>query len=133
MTSSTVSILSAQVKENQEYCAHDFEHICLHLHHYDNYMHRKDRWEEGRGGFSSAIAAEKRGVIGEGRRVGRGGGEGGKGGVAGRQAMRIQWEVQSLQRQSNLTLLRTNARDQQTAMLSVQADELTAEADKPRV
>lgn len=98
---------------------------------YDNYMHRKDRWEEGRGGFSSEIAAEKRGVIGEGRRVGGGrGGEGG--GVAGRQAVRIQWEVQSLQRQSNLTLLRTNARDQQTAMLSVQA-EVTAEADKPRV
>lgn len=92
-------------------------------------MHRKDRWEEGRGGFSSEIAAEKRGVIGEGRRVG--GGRGGEGG--GRQAVRIQWEVQSLQRQSNLTLLRTNARDQQTAMLSVQADEVTAEADKPRV
>lgn len=91
-------------------------------------MHRKDRWEEGRRRFSSEIAAEKRGVIGEGRRVG---GEGG--GVAGRQAVRIQWEVQSLQRQSNLTLLRTNARDQHTAMLSVQADELTAEADKPRV
>lgn len=49
--------------------------------------------------------------------------------MAGRQAVRIQWEVQSLQRQSNLTLLRTNARDQHTAMLSVQADEVTAEAD----
>lgn len=49
------------------------------------------------------------------------------------EAVRIQWEVQSLQRQSNLTLLRTNARDQQTAMLSIQADEVTAEADKPRV
>lgn len=53
--------------------------------------------------------------------------------MAGRQAVRIQWEMQSLQRQSNLTLLRTNARDQHTAMLSVQADEVTAEADKPRV
>lgn len=53
--------------------------------------------------------------------------------MAGRQAVRIQWEVQSLQRQSNLTLLRTNARDQHTAMLSVQADEVAAEADKPRV
>lgn len=43
---------------------------------YDNHMHRKDRLEEGRGGFSSEIAAEKRGVIGEGRRVGGGVGGG---------------------------------------------------------
>lgn len=68
MTSSTVSILSTQVKGNYEYCAHDFGHICLHLHHYDNYMHRKDRWEEGREGFSSEIAAEERGIGGEERR-----------------------------------------------------------------
>lgn len=107
--------------------AHDFEHICLQLHHYNNYMHRKDRWEEGRGVFSSGIAAEKRGVGGEERRWEE------EERQAGRQAGCIQWEVQSLQRQSNLTLLRTNARDQHTAMLSVQADELTAEADKPRV
>lgn len=40
----------------------------IFLHHYDNYMHRNDRWEEGRGGFSSEIAAEKRGVGGEERR-----------------------------------------------------------------
>lgn len=92
-------------------------------------MHRKDRWEEGRGGFSSEIAAEKRGVGGEERRWEE---EERQAGRQGRVRC-IQWELQSLQRQSNLTLLRTNARDQHTAMLSVQADEVTAEADKPRV
>lgn len=128
MTSSTVSILSTQVKGNYEYCAHDFEHICLQLHHYLTIITCTARLGGRREGEGSDLRLLQRRVGGEERRW-----EEEEERQSGRQGAYLQWEVQSLQRQSNLTLLRTNARDQQTAMLSVQADELTAEADKPRV